>query len=64
MSNLKDCRSKEKSDCFTRHNSTVFKYTPIEREDIEYRLEVKNDDDLTFKVTSEKNVFITLILLF
>ncbi len=52
-----------KPDCFTRHNSTVFKYKPIEGEpvDVEYRIEVKSDDDLIFRVPSEKNVFITSV---
>lgn len=52
-----------KPDCFTRHNSTVFKYKPIAGEpvDVEYRIEVKSDDDLIFRVPSEKNVFITSV---
>jgi hypothetical protein len=52
-----------KPDCFTRHNSTVFQYKPIEGEpvDVEYRIEVKSDDDLIFRVPSEKNVFITSV---
>jgi len=52
-----------KKDCFTSHNSTVLRDKPIEGEpvDVEYRIEVKSDDDLIFRVSSEKNCFVTSI---
>ena len=52
-----------KPDCFTKHNSTVLRTKPIAGEpvDVEYRIEVKSDDDLIFRVSSEKNIFITSI---
>ena len=50
-------------DCFTKHNSTVLRDKPIDGEpvDVEYRIQVKSDDDLIFRVSSEKNIFITSI---
>ena len=52
-----------KKNCFSSHNSTVFKYKPVDGEpvDVEYRIQVKSDDDLVFRVSSEKNVFVTSI---
>lgn len=52
-----------KPNCFTSHNSTVLRDKPIENEpvDVEYRIEVKSDDDLIFRVLSEKNCYIISI---
>lgn len=52
-----------KKNCFTNHNSTVLRDKPIDGEpvDVEYRIEVKSDDDLIFRVSSEKNCFVTSI---
>ena len=56
-----------KNNCFSSHNSTVFKYKRVDGEpvDLEYRIQVKSDDDLVFRISSEKNVeknvFVTAI---
>ena len=52
-----------KKNCFTSHNSTVLRDKPISGEpvDVEYRIEVKSDDDLIFRVSSEKNCYVTSI---
>ena len=52
-----------KPDCFTRHNSTVVNYNnlPGEPNTVEYRVEVKSDDDLIYRISSEKNVVVTSI---
>ena len=52
-----------KPDCFTKHNSTVLRYKPIDGEpvDVEYRILVKSDDDLIFRVSSEQSVYIASI---
>ena len=52
-----------KPDCFTRHNSTVVNYQnlPGEPNTVEYRVEVKSDDDLIYRIASENNVVVTSI---
>lgn len=55
--------SRIKPDCFTKHKTTVLRDKPIDGEpvDVEYRIQVKSDDDLIFRVSSQKNIFITSI---
>ena len=50
-------------DCFTKHNSTVVNYNnlPGEPDTVEYRVEVKSDSDLIYRIASEKNVVVTSI---
>ena len=45
------------------HNSTIWRAKNIEGEpvNVEYRVESKEDDDLIFRVESEKNIFVTSI---
>ena len=52
-----------KPDSFTRHNSTVVNYQnlPGEPQTVEYRVEVKSDDDLIYRVPSEQRVVVTSI---
>ena len=52
-----------KPDSFTRHNSTVVNYQnlPGEPQTVEYRVEVKSDDDLIYRVPSEQSVVVTSI---
>ena len=52
-----------KPDTFTKHNSTVLKYNkvPGEPDQVEYRVEQDNDDDLIYRIPSEKNIFVTSI---
>jgi hypothetical protein len=52
-----------KPDCFTKHNSTVVNYQnlPGEPNTVEYRVEVKSDDDLIYRIASENNVVVTSI---
>lgn len=48
---------------YTMHNSTIWRAKNIEGEpvNVEYRVESKEDDDLIFRVESEKNIFVTSI---
>ncbi len=50
-------------DCFSKHNSTVVNYKnlPGEPDTVEYRVEVKSDSDLIYRIDSEKNVVVTSI---
>ena len=50
-------------DCFSKHNSTVINYSnlPGEPDTVEYRVEVKSDSDLIYRIDSEKNVVVTSI---
>jgi hypothetical protein len=52
-----------KPDTFTMHNSTVLNYNnvPGEPDQVEYRVEQNNDDDLIYRIPSEKNIFVTSI---
>ena len=53
-----------KPDCYTAHNSTVFKYLPKngETQQVEYRVEVNdNNKDFIYRVSHEKNVVIKSI---
>lgn len=50
-------------DCFSKYNSTVVNYKnlPGEPDTVEYRVEVKSDSDLIYRIDSEKNVVVTSI---
>ena len=53
-----------KPNTFTAHNSTVLNYNnvPGEPKQVEYRVEQDNDDDdLIYRISSEKNIIITSI---
>jgi hypothetical protein len=48
---------------YTKHNSTIWRDKNIENEpvQVEYRVESKENDDLIYRVESEKNIFIISI---
>lgn len=48
---------------FISHPSTVLKYTGVKGEpnNVEYRIKVNSDNDLIYRVPSEKNIFVTSI---
>ena len=48
---------------FTSHPSTVLKYTGVKGEPshVEYRVNVKSDKDLIYRVSSEQNIIVTSI---
>ena len=50
-------------DCFSKHNSTLVNYNnlPGEPDTVEYRVEVKSDSDLIYRIDCEKNVVVTSI---
>lgn len=50
-------------DCYSKHNSTVVNYNslPGEPDTVEYRVQVKSDDDLIYRVASGGNVVVTSI---
>jgi len=50
-------------DCYSKHNSTVVNYNslPGEPSTVEYRVQVKSDDDLIYRVASGGNVVVTSI---
>jgi hypothetical protein len=52
-----------KPESFSRHNSTVVNYNnlPGEPDTVEYRVEVKSDDDLIYRISSEKSVIVCSI---
>jgi len=52
-----------KPNSYTKHNSTIWRDKNIENEPVkvEYRVEVKEEDDLIYRVESEKNIFIISI---
>ena len=49
-----------KPNSFTMHNSTIWRSQKIEGEpvNVEYRVESKDNDDLIYRVESEKNIFV------
>ena len=52
-----------KPDTFTKHSSTVLNYNnvPGEPDQLEYRVEQDNDDELIYRIPSETNIFVTSI---
>jgi len=52
-----------KPNSYTKHNSTIWRDKNIESEPVkvEYRVETKEDNDLIYRVESEKNIFIISI---
>jgi ankyrin repeat protein len=50
-------------NCYSKHNSTVVNYNslPGEPNTVEYRVQVKSDDDLIYRVASGGNVVVTSI---
>ena len=52
-----------KQNTFTKYTSTVLNYNNIEGEpdQVEYRVESNNDEELIFRIASEKNVIVTSI---
>ena len=52
-----------KPNSYTKHNSTIWSYKNIDNEPlkVEYRVEADEDDDLIYRVESEKNIFIISI---
>ena len=52
-----------KPNTFSKHSSTVLNYNniPGEPDQVEYRVEQKSEDDLIYRISSEKNIFVTSI---
>ena len=52
-----------KPKTFTKYSSTVLNYNSIygEPDQVEYRVEENNDDELIYRITKEKNIIVTSI---